>query len=97
MKIKTIIIAIVIIIATYVVAINLYDLYTIYEVLVNPAPAPTAILNIGGPPLVGMSASAFGISAVIENSDTWSTVAKVITTVLGTYLGIKIINKYIKK
>jgi len=95
MKIKTIAISILVIVATYIVAINLYDMYTIYEVLTRPV--PMAVVSIGDQPITGMSATGFGISASIENGDSWSTVAKLIATIIGTYLGIKLINKYITK
>ena len=37
-----------------------------------------------------------GVTVVIENETDWKTIAKLITTLLSTYLGVKIINKFVK-
>jgi hypothetical protein len=92
---KKIVICLLLGIVAYIVAINLYDLYTMLYTMSDVDAGPS--LTINGQPMVSMSVTAFGISAAIENSDTWITVVKVMTTVLGTYLGIKLINKYFKK
>jgi len=47
-------------------------------------------------PLTTDSIEAGPIKITLSNATDWSTVFKMITTVLGTYAGIKIINKLIK-
>ena len=37
-----------------------------------------------------------GVTVVIENETDWKTIAKLITTLLSTYLGVKVINKFVK-
>jgi antibiotic biosynthesis monooxygenase (ABM) superfamily enzyme len=36
-----------------------------------------------------------GVEVVVDNETDWATIAKLISTVLATYLGVKIINKYV--
>lgn len=36
-----------------------------------------------------------GVEVVVDNETDWVTIAKLISTVLATYLGVKIINKYV--
>lgn len=47
------------------------------------------------PPPPTISLSAGGVEVVIDESTTWHSIAKLIATVLGTYLGVKVINKYV--
>lgn len=84
MTLKRLLIGLLIALVSYAVAINLFDLY--HEIM---RPMPMLIVN----------ASAMGTSMgiTINESDSWVTVIKAIAIVLVTYLGIKLINKYIKK
>jgi len=52
-----------------------------------PMPAPP-------PPMMGMEAGPIKIN--ISEETPWLSIVKLLTTVLGTYLGIKVINKYVK-
>jgi hypothetical protein len=63
-------------------------------------PVPTLIVKVdpAGGTLAGGSASvsALGIAIQISENDSWKTVGMMLTTFLGLFAGIKIINKYIK-
>ena len=37
-----------------------------------------------------------GVKVEVTNNDDWMTIAKAMAAILGTYLGFKIINKYVK-
>lgn len=37
-----------------------------------------------------------GVTVIIENETDWITIAKLITTLLSTYLGVKVINKFVQ-
>ena len=84
MTLNRLIICLLVLLVSYVVAINLYDLY---QELVRPVP------------MLVVNASAMGasIDVKIDEADSWTTVIKTIAIILGTFLGIKLINKYIKK
>ena len=47
-------------------------------------------------PKAAMMIEGAGIKVEVTNNDDWMTIAKAITAILGTYLGFKIINKYVK-
>lgn len=81
---KRILIGLLILLVCYVAVINVVDLY---QEIFRPVP------------MLVMNASAMGSSVglTIDESDSWITVIKSIALVLGIFLGIKIINKYIKK
>ena len=55
-----------------------------YDVMMHP-PAPVAIGVEAGP-----------IKVSLDEATDWSSVCKALVTLLGTYLGIKLINKYVK-
>jgi carbon starvation protein CstA len=46
------------------------------------------------PSLIGMEAGPIKVN--INESTPWESIVKMMSTVLGTYLGFKIINKYVK-
>ena len=48
------------------------------------------------PPPPPMSMEAGPIKVVIDEATPWESLAKLVSTILATYLGIKVINKYIK-
>lgn len=64
--------------------INLYESLT-------QVPTVTAL-----PPPPPMSMEAGPIKVVIDEDTPWESIAKLISTILATYLGVKVINKYIK-
>lgn len=48
------------------------------------------------PPPPMMSVEAGTVKVVLSQDTPWMSIAKMLTVVLGTYLGIKLINKYVK-
>ena len=46
------------------------------------------------PPSIGVEAGP--LKVVIDDNTPWELIIKAITTILSTYLGIKVINKYVK-
>ena len=53
-------------------------------------------LQFFNPPLTTDSIEAGPIKITLSNATDWQTVFKMMVTVLGTYAGIKLINKYIR-
>ena len=49
-----------------------------------PAPPPTASIDAGF------------MKVIISEDTSWITIAKLISTIIVTYLGLKLINKYVK-
>ena len=37
-----------------------------------------------------------GVTVIIEDETDWKTIAKLVTALLSTYLGVKVINKFVK-
>ena len=62
--------------------IDIWQIYMIPEVLAPP------------PPSIGVEAGP--LKVVIDDNTPWELIIKAITTILSTYLGIKVINKYVK-
>ena len=48
------------------------------------------------PVAVGVEAGPSGIKVFVDNTTTWKMVGQMLVTVLGTYLGIKLINKFVR-
>jgi hypothetical protein len=75
-----------------VVAASIFVLYRIgagyYEshMVVMSAPPP--------PPPIGIEAGPVKVS--VDENTSWMAIAKALVTILSTYLGIKLINKYVK-
>lgn len=73
----------------------IYFSIDVFEYFLKPmflaVPVPTA-----PPPPPMMSVEAGTVKVVISEETPWISIAKMLTTVLGTYLGIKLINKYVK-
>jgi hypothetical protein len=65
--------------------VDLYQLYFPAKPLILPPPPP--------PP---MSMEAGPIKVVIDEATPWESIAKLVSTILFTYLGIRVINKYVK-
>jgi hypothetical protein len=65
--------------------IDLYNIYFAPKALVM-APPP--------PPMIGMEAGPVKVN--ISEDTPWESIAKLVSTVLITYLGIKLINKYVR-
>lgn len=81
--IKKILTAGVFVIGAYLCVDYAMDLYRYYHMMLMPA--PKAIGLEAGP-----------VKAVIDPDTPWEGIAKLIVTVVGTYLGIRLVNKYIK-
>ena len=65
-------------------SINLYEMFFIpKEVVLAPPPPP-----------IGIEAGPIKVN--INDSTPWESIIKLISTILVTYLGIKVINKYVK-
>ena len=62
----------------------------LYEIL-QPKSMP-----MGLPPPPPMSMEAGPIKVVIDEATPWESLAKLVSTILATYSGIKVINKYVK-
>ena len=73
-------------ISTVLICIFGYEVISLL-VLDNLASAP--------PPPPTISLAAGGVEVVIDESTSWHSIAKLMATVLGTYLGVKVINKYV--
>ena len=92
---KKTLIGLVIIVAAYLVisyGMDVYDHYFMRKLMIE---APKAVgLPPPPPPMMGMEAGPIKVN--ISEETPWSSIAKLLATVLGTYLGIKVINKYVK-
>ena len=62
----------------------------LYEII-RPKPMAMSL-----PPPPPMSMEAGPIKVVIDEATPWESLAKLVSTILATYLGIKVINKYVK-
>lgn len=80
---QTLLIGLIAAIATYLLMGYVDDLRIYYLQLFNH-------------PLTTDSIEAGPIKITLSNATEWSTVAKMIVTVVGAYAGIKAVNKYIK-
>lgn len=89
--IRKILIAVLLLIATGVILAYGIELYLHFF-----PPVDFALKSIVKPipSVVGMEAGPIKIS--ISEETPWETIAKLVSTVLVTYLGIKTINKYVK-
>lgn len=84
---KKLLILLVLLVSAYLIfhfSMPLLDYFLMPKPLMMPAP----------PPVIGVEAGP--LKVVITNETPWSSVAKLLVTVLGTFLGIRLINKYIK-
>lgn len=72
------------IVAIYIFSLPIIDYFLMPKPLMMPAP----------PPVIGVEAGP--LKVVITDETPWSSIAKLLVTVLGTFLGIRLINKYIK-
>ena len=56
---------------------------------------PTMLLSMPAPPpVIGVEAGP--IKVMITDETPWSSIFKLLATILGTFLGIRLINKYIR-
>jgi hypothetical protein len=95
---KKIIITLFLLIATYLIYSYGMDVFNhyYYEFLRLTA-KPLSIPPAGGlPPPPPMQMEAGPLKVVIDSATPWESIAKLICSILGTYLGIKVINKYVK-
>lgn len=79
--------------STYLIikyGVDLYDHYHMRKLMMNA----TKAVAMPPPPMMGMEAGPIKVN--ISEETPWSSIAKLLSTVLGTYLGIKVINKYVK-
>lgn len=86
--IKKILIGVIIAISLYLIyvfSLPIVDYFLMPKPLMMPAPPP---------PVIGVEAGP--LKVVITEETPWSSIAKLLVTVLGTFLGIRLINKYIK-
>ena len=75
--------------STYLIIKYGMDLYEILQ------PKPQ-ITDIPLPPPPPMSMEAGPIKVVIDEATPWESLAKLVSTILATFLGIKVINKFVK-
>lgn len=74
-------------VSTYLIfyfGMPIIDHYLMPKPLMMPAP----------PPVIGVEAGP--LKVVITEATPWSSIVKLLVTILGTFLGIKLINKYVK-
>ena len=100
MQKKILITGLFLIIAAYVIysfGAEIYNHYY-YEFLKLKLTAETVSIPPAGglPPPPPMQAEAGPLKIVIDSATPWESIAKLMTSILGTYLGIKFINKYVK-
>lgn len=85
---KKILIAIILCTAAYFLTWYLIDIYAAYMM-------PKAMSLPPPPPPAGIGIEAGPVKVVVDDKTPWMSIIKAVTTVLSTYLGIKLINKYI--
>ena len=83
-KFAILILLLISIVAIYIFSLPIIDYFLMPKPLMMPAP----------PLVIGVEAGP--LKVVITEETPWSSVAKLLVTVLGTFLGIRVINKYIK-
>lgn len=57
---------------------------------------PTMLLSMPAPPPPVIGVEAGPVKVMITEETPWSSIAKLLVTILGTFLGIRLINKYIR-
>ena len=77
-----------------IIAVSLYLIYVFSLPLVDYFLMPKPLMMPAPPLVIGVEAGP--LKVVITEETPWSSVAKLLVTVLGTFLGIRLINKYIK-
>lgn len=85
--VKKILILLLFLVSAYLIfyfGMPVVDHYLMPKPLMMPAP----------PPVIGVEAGP--LKVVITEATPWSSIIKLLVTVLGTFLGIKLINKYVK-
>ena len=95
---KRILIIILLVTSTYLIIKYGIDLYNVLQPKPMPVELPPKLSIPPGelPPPPPMSMEAGPIKVVIDEATPWESLAKLVSTILVTYLGIKVINKYVK-
>lgn len=85
---KKLLILFVLLVSAYLIfyfSVPLIEYFIMPKALMMPAPPP---------PVIGVEAGP--VKVIITEETPWSSIAKLLVTILGTFLGIRLINKYIK-
>ena len=94
-KILTVILLVVAGYMIYKYGVDVFNHY--YYEHIKQTAKPLAIPPVAGlPPPPPMQMEAGPLKVVMDSETPWESIAKLVSTILGTYLGIKIINKYVK-
>ena len=84
------------ILITLLLLISAYLLYQFGTDIYNAYHKPKILMMLPPPPMTGIGLEAGPIKVSLDEATTWASVCKALVTLLGTYLGIKLINKYVK-
>ena len=84
------------ILISIITVVSLYLIYIFGMPIVEHYFFPKIILSMPAPPPPVIGVEAGPVKVIITEETPWSSIAKLLVTILGTILGIRLINKYIK-